>query len=134
MMTQLNDEQLKELVVWMFDKSVDTDIESQARTHRKQLLDDHDIDHVLEIATTEGIELTSQHLGVVECLRDYYLEIGEAENGRDLEIMLNETFTGHGGRKYLWHLFPGGPVTQGLRLAGLPVPRHCGDRGFGTVR
>ena len=134
MMTQLNDDQLKELVVWMFDKSVDTDIDSQAHTHRKQLLDGQGLKHVQESAAIEGIELSSQHLGVVECLRDYYLELGEARSGRDLEDMLNETFTGHGGRKYLWQLFPGGPVTQGLRLAGLPIPPHCGDRGFGTVR
>ena len=134
MMTQLNDEQLKELVVWMYDKSVDTDIDSQARTHRKQLLDGQGIRQIREIAAIEGIELTSQHLGVVECLRDYYFELGEAETGRNLVDMLNETFTRHGGRKYLWQLFPGGPVTQGLRLAGLTIPPHCGDRGFGTVR
>ena len=48
--------------------------------------------------------------------------------------MLNEVFAGHGGRKYLWRLFPGGPVTQGLRIAGLPLPPHSGDKGFGTVR
>jgi TusE/DsrC/DsvC family sulfur relay protein len=134
MMTLLNEEQLNELVAWMFDKSVDTDIESQARSHREQLLDGLDIGHVREVAASEGIVLTSQHLGVVECLRDYYLELGEAVSGRDLEEMLNETFSGHGGRKYLWHLLPGGPVTQGSRLAGLPIPPHCGDKGFGTVR
>lgn len=130
----MDEEQRKKLSEWMVDRSVDTDIDSQARTHRKALLDELREVNVREIASQEGIELTDEHLGVVECLRDYYLELGEAENGRDLEEMLNEVFAGHGGRKYLWRLFPGGPVTQGLRIAGLPLPPHSGDKGFGTVR
>ena len=77
MTTQLNEEQLKGLVEWMVDKTVDTDIDSQARTHRKQLLDGVDINYVQNVAVQEGIELTHHHLGVVECLRDYYLELGD---------------------------------------------------------
>ncbi|MGB5307636.1 MAG: TusE/DsrC/DsvC family sulfur relay protein [Arenicellales bacterium] len=130
----MDEEQRKKLSEWMVDRSVDTDIDSQARTHRKALLDELSEVNAREMAGKEGIELTDEHLGVVECLRDYYLELGEAENGRDLEEMLNEVFAGHGGRKYLWRLFPGGPVTQGLRIAGLPLPPHSGDKGFGTVR
>ncbi|MGB5223835.1 MAG: TusE/DsrC/DsvC family sulfur relay protein [Arenicellales bacterium] len=130
----MDEEQRKKLSEWMVDRSVDTDIDSQARTHRKALLDELSEVNAREMAGQEGIELTDEHLGVVECLRDYYLELGEAENGRDLEEMLNEVFAGHGGRKYLWRLFPGGPVTQGLRIAGLPLPPHSGDKGFGTVR
>ena len=75
-----------------------------------------------------------EYLGVIERLQDYFLEFGEAEKGRDLEEMLDEVFAGHGGRKYLWHLFPSGPVTQGMRIAGLPVPPHSGDKGLGIVR
>ena len=130
----MDEEQRKKLSEWMVDRSVDTDIDSQARTHRKALLDELSEVDLREMAGQEGIELTDEHLGVVECLRDYYLELGEAENGRDLEEMLNEVFAGHGGRKYLWRLFPGGPVTQGLRIAGLPLPPHSGDKGVGTVR
>lgn len=130
----MDEEQRKKLVEWMVDRSVDTDIDSQERTHRKELLAGLDEAHVRDMASKEGIELTDEHLGVIECLRDYYLELGEAENGRDLEEMLDEIFDGHGGRKYLWTLFPGGPVSQGMRIAGLPVPPHSGDKGFGTVR
>ena len=130
----MDEEQRKKLTEWMVDRSVDTDIDSQARTHRKEVLAGLGEVHVREMAGVEGIELTDEHLGVVEALRDYYLELGEAENGRDLEEMLDEIFDGHGGRKYLWRLFPGGPVTQGMRLAGLPLPPHTGDKGFGTVR
>jgi tRNA 2-thiouridine synthesizing protein E len=134
MTTQLTLEQRKALVEWMADRSVDTDVKSQERTYRKKVLDGLGEKHVHEMAGKEGIVLTDEHLGVIECLRDYFLEFGEAKKGRDLEDMLNEVFAGHGGRKYLWNLFPGGPVTQGLRIAGLPVPPHTGDKGFGTVR
>lgn len=127
-------EQLSEWVEWMADRSVDTDIDSQERTYRKQLLDGLGEAHVRERACSDGIALTNEHLGVIECLRDYYLEFGEAEKGRDLEEMLDEIFAGHGGRRYLWQLFPGGPVTQGMRISGLPLPPHTGDMGFGTVR
>jgi tRNA 2-thiouridine synthesizing protein E len=134
MTTTLTAEQIRKLVEWMEDRSVDTDVDSQARTYRKQLLDDLGETHVREMAFRDGIVLSNEHLGVIECLRDYYLEFGEAEKGRDLEDMLDEIFAGHGGRKFLWHLFPNGPVTQGMRIAGLPVPPHTGDKGFGTVR
>ena len=134
MTNTLTAEQIRNLVEWMADRSVDTDVASQARTYRKQVLDDLGETHLREMAVKEGIVLTNEHLGVIECLRDYFLEFGDAEKGRDLEDMLNEVFAGHGGRKYLWHLFPSGPVTQGMRIAGLPVPPHTGDKGFGTVR
>lgn len=134
MTTELTLDQRKKLVEWMADRSVDTDIDSQARTYRKNLLDELGEEQVNEMAEKEGITLSNEHLGVIECLRDYYLEFGEAEKGRDIEDMLDEVFDGHGGRKYLWKLFPGGPVTQGMRVAGLPMPPHSGDKGFGTVR
>ena len=134
MTTTLSLEQRKKLIEWMADRSVDTDIDSQERTYRKNLLDELGEEQVNEMADKEGISLSNEHLGVIECLRDYYLEFGEAEKGRDIEDMLDEVFDGHGGRKYLWTLFPGGPVTQGMRIAGLPVPPHTGDKGFGTVR
>jgi tRNA 2-thiouridine synthesizing protein E len=134
MIKALSEEQKKKLVEWMVDRSVDTNIDSQERSHRKQFLANLGEKHVREMAAKEDIELTDEHLGVIECLRDYYLELGEAENGRDLEEMLDEIFDGHGGRKYLWRLFPGGPVSQGSRIAGLPIPPHSGDKGFGTVR
>ena len=134
MTTTLSLEQRKKLIEWMADRSVDTDIDSQERTYRKNLLHELGEEQVNEMAEKEGISLSNEHLGVIECLRDYYLEFGEAEKGRDIEDMLDEVFDGHGGRKYLWKLFPGGPVTQGMRIAGLPVPPHTGDKGFGTVR
>ena len=48
--------------------------------------------------------------------------------------MLDEHYAEQGGRKYLRRLFPQGPVAQGMRIAGLPVPPHTEDEGFGISR
>jgi tRNA 2-thiouridine synthesizing protein E len=85
-------------------------------------------------AKQEGIELTDEHLEIVHWLRDYYLEHGPAKNGRELGDMLDEEFADRGGRKYLRRLFPNGPVAQGMRIAGLSVPPHTENIGFGTSR
>lgn len=85
-------------------------------------------------AEQEGIELTANHLEVVHCLRDYYLEHGPVKSGRELSSMLDNEFADQGGRKYLRQLFPEGPVAQGMRIAGLDVPPHTEDGGFGTSR
>jgi tRNA 2-thiouridine synthesizing protein E len=52
---------------------------------------------------------------------------------RELQDALEEKFHHKGGMKYLFTLFPGGPVAQGCRLAGLKAPAGATDRGFGSV-
>ena len=85
-------------------------------------------------AEQEGIELTDAHWEVVHRLRDYYLDQGPSDNGREISDMLDSEFADQGGRKYLRRLFPKGPVAQGMRILGLPVPPHTEDAGFGTSR
>jgi len=85
-------------------------------------------------AEQEGIELTEAHLEVVHFLRDHYLKHGPSKNGRELSDDLDERFADQGGRKHLRRLFPEGPVTQGMRIAGLPLPPHTEDEGFGVSR
>jgi tRNA 2-thiouridine synthesizing protein E len=48
--------------------------------------------------------------------------------------MLDMRFAHEGGRRWLRKLFPEGPVFQGMQIAGLPVPPHTEDAGFGTAR
>jgi tRNA 2-thiouridine synthesizing protein E len=86
------------------------------------------------IAAREGIELTDAHWEVVYCLRDYFLDHGPPKNGRQVGDMLDQHFDDRGGRKYLRRLFPEGPVAQGMRIGGLPVPPYTEDEGFGTSR
>lgn len=94
--------------------------------------DDWNEERAVQHAAQEGIELTEEHWAVVYCLREYYRLNGPPEHGRELDDMLDNRFDGQGGRKYLRKLFPEGPVAQGVRIAGLPVPAHTEDAGFGT--
>lgn len=97
-------------------------------------LQDWDEEQGQRNAEQEGIEMTDEHWEVVQRLRDYYLENGPSENGRELGDMLDNEFADQGGRKHLHRLFPEGPVAQGMRILGLPVPPHTEDAGFGTSR
>ena len=84
-------------------------------------------------AKSEGIELTELQLEVIRCLQEIYIERGAIRHARDLAAMLTQRFSAQGGRKYLYELFPGGPVFQGGHLAGIPVPSDAQDASFGSV-
>ncbi len=86
-----------------------------------------------ERAAAEGLALNDERLDVICHLRDLYAECGPAPNARSLLKSLESAYADYGGLRYLYKLFPGGPVTQGCRLAGIPVPPGSIDRSFGTV-
>ena len=119
---------------WSMDNSVDTDIDSQLRSNRDELLNEWNEDKARKIASELGIELTDAHLQVVHSLREHYREHGESESGRVLTDMLDNAFASQGGEKYLHRLFAEGPVSQGMIIAGLPLPANTEDAGFGTAR
>lgn len=85
-----------------------------------------------ERARLDGLALTPAHWEVIRFLREYYRQHGPAEHARSVMQALERRFAGAGGRKQLYRLFPAGPVTQGSRLAGLPLPPGAVDRSFGT--
>lgn len=85
------------------------------------------------MAQDEGLALSDSHLDVICYLRDHFSECGQAPNARSLLRAMEENYAEEGGRKYLYTLFPRGPVTQGCRLAGLPVPSGNADPSFGSV-
>ena len=111
-----------------------TDSINPDRADRELALKDWDERKMRETASELGIELTDEHWDVIHTLREYYLEKGPAENGRLLSDLLEEKFKDRGGKKQLRRLFPEGPVGQGTRIAGLPVPPHTEDEGFGISR
>ena len=91
-------------------------------------------DGALKTARVEGLDLNEDHWKAVRALQEYYARHQDGGlNLRELHDALDERFHTKGGRKYLYELFPGGPVAQGCRIAGLKAPAGATDKGFGSV-
>jgi tRNA 2-thiouridine synthesizing protein E len=86
-----------------------------------------------EAARADGIALTEDHWRAIKALQGYFAR-RERPNVRELHDALDEAFHGRGGLKYLYGIFPGGPVAQGCRFAGLQAPAGAADRSFGSVQ
>lgn len=86
------------------------------------------------MARNEGLALTEAHWQAVWALQEFYARHeGPTMNVRELHDALDEHFHREGGIKYLYTLFPNGPVAQGCRLAGLQAPAGAQDKGFGSA-
>lgn len=86
-----------------------------------------------KLAAEEGIELDDEHWEVIKLLRDHYRVHGNDRHGPQLLRALEEPFGARGGRKRLFQLFPRGPISQGCKIAGLPLPLSSSDPSFGSV-
>jgi len=88
----------------------------------------------VEVARQEGLELSEEHWEALRGLHEYCArhEVN-AVNLRELHDALDEKFHRQGGIRRLYQLFPGGPVAQGCRIAGLKVPAGAVDKSFGSV-
>jgi tRNA 2-thiouridine synthesizing protein E len=86
-----------------------------------------------KLASDEGLELGEDHWEVVRSLQAFF-DQGEHPNARAMHDALDERFHGQGGLKYLYEIFPGGPIAQGCRLAGLKAPAGASDPSFGSVQ
>ena len=100
---------------------------------RMYISEDWTDDDALETATEEGLVLTEDHFDVIHALQEFYSrhELKQI-NVRELHDALEEKFHYKGGMKYLYDLFPSGPVAQGCRMAGLQAPAGAVDKGFGS--
>ena len=88
----------------------------------------------IESARREGLELGEEHWEALRALQEYYARHETtAVNLRGLHDALGEKFHHQGGIRHLYLLFPGGPVAQGCRIAGLKAPAGASDKGFGSV-
>lgn len=88
----------------------------------------------VEAARQERLEIGEAHWAAVRALQEYFARHEEtAVNLRELHDALDEKFHSQGGIKQLYLLFPGGPVAQGCRIAGLKAPAGATDLGFGSV-
>lgn len=85
-------------------------------------------------AEAEGLFLTDEHWEIIIYLRERYRERGGAKSAREVMQELVENFSVDHGRRSLYELFPGGPVSQASRIGGLPLPPYSGDPSFGSVQ
>ena len=90
-------------------------------------------DKAIAMARADGLELTDDHLGIIRYLRDCYADNGATVHARALMKTLEEEFAGLGGHKFLYELFPRGPIATATRYAGLPMPPGTQDPSFGTT-
>ena len=86
-----------------------------------------------KLAASEGLDLGEDHWEAIRVLQACYADEEEPPTRRICDA-LEARFDGKGGRKYLFQLFPGGPVAQGCRLAELQPPAGSVDESFGSVR
>ena len=91
-------------------------------------------DSTIKSAAREGIVLGDEHWKAIIFLRHYYLEHGWPAHPHRLVRELDRAFSAAGGTRYLYRLFPQGPLAQGTRIAGLPVPANVMDESFGYVQ
>lgn len=84
------------------------------------------------LAAQAGLTLTDDHWEVIRVLQGCYKD-EVAPRIRLLRDALEARFASKGGMKYLYELFPGGPIAQGCTLAGLKPPHGARDLSFGSV-
>ena len=91
-------------------------------------------DTATQVATREGLTAGPDHWEAVRALQDYFARHADSGiNARELHDALDEKFHAKGGIKYLYTLFPRGPVAQGCRIAGLEPPAGSENASFGSV-
>lgn len=86
----------------------------------------------LELAKAEGITMTEEHWQIVRFLRNHYRDNGPLCTATEIIHDMEDRF-GLEDRRHLYQLFPGGPLVQGSRIAGLPAPAYGVDPHFGSV-
>jgi tRNA 2-thiouridine synthesizing protein E len=91
-------------------------------------------DSATRTAREKGLELTDDHWKMLHALQEYYVRHEERRiNVRELHDALDEMFHAQGGIKFLYGLFPNGPIALGCILAGLEPPAGATDKGDGSA-
>jgi tRNA 2-thiouridine synthesizing protein E len=85
------------------------------------------------LAEAEGLMLSEDHWQFIYCLRERFCETGPDWSARRVTREMARDFAPFGGLRYLYALFPQGPLAQGCRFAGVPLPHGTVNRSFGSV-
>ena len=97
----------------------------------------YDLDHwsplvAGRLAEAEGLVLDDDHWLVIFYLRQRYRDQGGTITAGALLRDIERKLFDHGDRRHLFELFPGGPIAQASRIAGLPLPPGTIDPSFGS--
>ena len=98
-----------------------------------EIMEPWDIEKAHRLAQSENIDLTDTHIDVIQYMRLTFEKHGPIKHARTLAQALEAKFAAHGGLKYLYTLFPNGPVSQGCKIAGIPLPPDSRSQSFGTT-
>ncbi len=89
-------------------------------------IDDWSPEVAEKMAANEDCELTNNHWEVIKFMRSYYKEYKIFPTVRVLTREIGRTFgADKGNSRYLYALFPYGPIKQAGKYAGLPKPSTC---------
>ena len=85
-----------------------------------------DEDVAKALAAEDGIELTQEHMDVLNYLRTEYLENNEQPMERAINKGMSKIWGKKVSSKDLYTLFPGAPSKQANKIAGLPYVARKG--------
>ncbi len=102
-------------------------------TNTSQEFDQWSKEKALQIAAGEDIELSDAHWEIIHFLRDHCREHGTTCSARLVLKAMSNHVKQRGGKRYLYSLFPKGPVVQACKIAGIPLPPYALDLSFGSV-
>ncbi|MES9845791.1 MAG: TusE/DsrC/DsvC family sulfur relay protein [Candidatus Sedimenticola sp. PURPLELP] len=86
-----------------------------------------------QLAAEEEIDLTPAHWDVIKFVRGHCEANGTSCSARLMLKAMTANFKREGGKRYLYTLFPRGPVVQACKIAGIPLPAYSLDLSFGSV-
>jgi tRNA 2-thiouridine synthesizing protein E len=78
------------------------------------------------LAAQDEFDLNQQHWKIIDLVRNIYLKTETTPPMRLLiKVIKNELNENMASSRYLYQLFPEGPVRLACKYGGLPKPKHC---------
>ena len=79
-----------------------------------------------QLADADNFVLTAEHWQIIKLMREIYTETATSPPMRlfikAIKLNINAEIA---NSRYLYRLFPDGPVRLACKYAGLPKPKHC---------
>ncbi len=82
-------------------------------------------DVAIELAKSDQIELSDEHWAIIAAVQKIYDNTGDTPPMRLLIKNLRQELNDDIDSRYLYRLYPDGPVRLASKHAGLPKPKHC---------